>query len=348
MLSGVKALIGLAVNSIAIILDAVNNLSDALSSIITIVGTKLSNKLPDRKHPLGHGRIEYLTSMIVAGIVLYAGITALTESVKKMIFPEIPEYNALSIIILIIAVVTKLILGLYVKKQGKRVSSGALVASGTDAMMDAVVSLSVLVSAVIYLIFHISLEALVGIFIAVMIIKAGLEMMTETLDEILGARSDRNLTDKIKALLKEEENVRGAYDLILYNYGPDKNYGSVHIEVPDYMTVKELDDLTRRSVDKVFKETGVILTGVGVYSFNTSGDEAYKMQEDIREILGRHEWMKSLHGFYLNHDTMTVRFDAVITFDIAPGEALKIIYKDLNEQYPDYEFIVSPDIDISD
>ena len=136
MLAAFKAVIGLASNSIAVILDAVNNLSDALSSIITIVGTKLAGKLPDKKHPLGYGRIEYLSAMIVSGIVLYAGITSAVESVKKIIHPEKPDYSVTSLVIIAVAVGVKIILGRFVKAQGEKVHSGSLIASGSDAMQE--------------------------------------------------------------------------------------------------------------------------------------------------------------------------------------------------------------------
>ena len=123
LLVGFKAFVGLVSNSIAVILDAVNNLSDALSSVVTIIGAKLGAKQPDKKHPLGYGRIEYLSSMIVAALVLYAGITSLVESVKKIIHPEAADYGTISIIIISVAIVVKLILGLYVKKQGKKVKT---------------------------------------------------------------------------------------------------------------------------------------------------------------------------------------------------------------------------------
>ena len=132
-LAAFKAFIGLASNSIAIVMDAVNNISDAASSVITIVGTKLAGKEPDKKHPFGYGRIEYLTAMVVAGLVLYAGITSAVESVKKIIHPETPDYSPVSLLIIAAAVAAKLILGRYVKAQGKKVNSGALVASGSDA-----------------------------------------------------------------------------------------------------------------------------------------------------------------------------------------------------------------------
>ena len=180
LLAAFKAAVGLASHSIAVVLDAVNNLSDALSSIITIVGTKLSGKLPDKKHPLGYGRIEYLSAMIVAGIVLYAGITSFVESVKKILRPETPEYSTVSLVIIAVAVVVKIVLGKYVKAQGKKVNSGALVASGSDAMFDTVLSFSVLLSAIVFLVFKVSLEAYVGAVISCFIVKAGLEMMSET------------------------------------------------------------------------------------------------------------------------------------------------------------------------
>ena len=153
ILSAFKAFVGLASHSIAIISDAVNNLSDALSSIITIIGTKLANKAPDKEHPYGHGRIEYITSLVVSAIVLYAGITALVESVKKIITPEIPDYTKTTLIILIAGIIVKFFLGTYVKKTGKKVNSDSLVASGSDAFNDAILSISVLVSAIVYLIF---------------------------------------------------------------------------------------------------------------------------------------------------------------------------------------------------
>lgn len=151
LLAVFKAVIGILSNSIAVTLDAVNNLSDALSSIITVIGTKLAGKLPDRKHPLGYGRIEYISAMIVSGIVLYAGITSEVESVKKIIHPEKPDYSIISLVIIAVAIIVKIILGRYVKVKGEQVNSGSLVASGSDAMFDAILSGSVLVSAIIYM-----------------------------------------------------------------------------------------------------------------------------------------------------------------------------------------------------
>ncbi len=347
-LAGFKAAVGLISNSIAVTLDAVNNLSDALSSVITIIGTKLANRRPDKKHPLGHGRTEYLSAMIVAAIVLYAGITSLVESVKKIIHPEAADYSAVSLIILAAAVAVKLLLGSYVVAQGKKVNSGALIASGKDARFDAVLSASVLASAVIYLLFGLSLEAWVGVVISAFIIRSGIEMITETLDDIIGHRADAELTRKIRSILTEEPEVRGAYDLFLDNYGPDRNYASVHLELPDTMTVDKVDRLTRRVQARVYQETGVILTGVGVYSYNTGNDAVAKMRNAIQETVLSHDWALQIHGFHVDEEAKDLRFDVVTSFDVDPGEAVETLQREVAALYPDYRVFITRDVDLAD
>ena len=348
LLLGFKAFVGLMSNSIAIILDAVNNLSDALSSVVTIIGAKLGAKQPDKKHPLGYGRIEYLSSMIVAALVLYAGITSLVESIKKIVRPESADYSTVTLIILSVAIIAKLVLGLYVKKQGKKVNSGALVASGSDAMFDAILSASVLASAIIYLVWGVSLEAYVGVVIAGFIIKAGIEMMIETLNDIIGKREDAKTTKELKRIVCEEESVLGAYDVTLFNYGPNKNYGSVHIELPDTLTVDEVDRITRRIQTNVFHKTGVILTGIGVYSHNTSNDEAAQMRNRIQETVLSHEWALQMHGFYADTEQKTLRFDVVMSFDVDRKEALETLCSEVTALYPEYEVLIVPDVDVAD
>ena len=347
-LSAFKAVVGIIANSIAVTLDAVNNLSDALSSVITIVGTKLAGKAPNKKHPLGYGRIEYLSAMIVSAIVLYAGLTSLVESIKKIIKPEKADYSAVSLVIISVAIVAKIILGTFVKAQGKKVNSGALVASGSDALFDAILSASVLASAVVFILKKVSLEAYVGVVISLFILKAGLEMMFETVDDILGKRTDVELSKKIKHIITAEPEVRGAYDLILNNYGPDKNYGSVHIELRDDMTVEDVDVLTRRLEKAVYFETGVILTGVGVYSFNTKDDDASRIRNNVIEKVLAHDWALQLHGFHADPSKRQMRFDVVMSFDIDVKEGLAQLYSELSELYPDYNIEIAPDIDISD
>ncbi|MBQ2041116.1 MAG: cation transporter [Lachnospiraceae bacterium] len=347
-LAAFKAAVGFFSNSIAVTLDAVNNLSDALSSVITIIGTKLAGRLPDKKHPLGYGRIEYLSSMIVSAIVLYAGITALVESVKKIIHPEAADYSFISLLIIAVAIAVKLILGRFVKSRGEKVNSGALVASGSDASFDAILSASVLASAIIYLATGISLEAFVGAAISVVIIKAGIEMLTETLDDILGQRPDAEVSRQVKKLLAEEPEVRGAYDLIINNYGPSKNIASVHLELPDTMTAEEIDRLIRRVEYKVYRETGIILTGISVYAYNTKNDEAAEIRNRVQQIVMSHDWALQMHGFHVDTADKVMRFDVVMSFDVEPKTGLEEITAEIREVYPDYTVRITPDTDLSD
>ena len=301
-LAGFKAVIGLMTNSIAIVLDAVNNISDAGSSLITIVGTKLAGKEPDKKHPFGYGRIEYLSAMVIAVIVLYAGVTSFTESVKQILHPETPEYNTISLIIVAVAVAVKIVLGRYVKGVGVKVNSDSLINSGEDATLDSVISASTLVAAVIFLVFHVSLEAWLGAIISIVIIKSGIEMLRSTISQILGESNDVEMVRKIKETVKSFPGVQGAYDLVLNNYGPDTWNGSIHIEVPDTYSADQLDQLIRKIQVAVYQQHHIILTAIGVYSVNTKDEEIIEAQKKVREIVFSHPHVNQMHGFYLNKE----------------------------------------------
>ena len=348
LLAAFKAAVGLISHSIAVVLDAVNNLSDALSSLITIIGTKLSAKLPDKKHPLGYGRIEYLTALVVAALVLYAGVTSLVESVKKIIQPETADYSIVSLVIIAVAVVVKLLLGRYVKAQGRKANSAALEASGADASFDAILSASVLLSAIVFLLWGLSLEAWVGVVIAGFIIKSGFEMITDTLDDILGKRAEAELTGKIRRAVLEEEAIRGVYDIIVNDYGPNKNTCSLHIELPDFMTVDQVDVITRHLQDRVLDAAGVIVTGVSVYSYNTKDDEAAAIRARVTGIVLSHDWALQLHGFYADTVNKSLRFDVVMSFDVTVSEALSTLYSELSSALPEYTVHITPDVDAAD
>ena len=348
-LAGFKAVIGLMTNSIAIVLDAVNNISDAGSSLITIVGTRLAGKEPDKKHPFGYGRIEYLSAMIISVIVLYAGITSFTESVKQIIHPETPDYNAVSLIIVAVAVVVKIVLGRYVKSVGERVNSDSLINSGEDATLDSIISASTLVAAGIFLIFHVSLEAWLGAIISVVIIKSGIEMLKDTISQILGERNDVELSKAIRNTVVSFPDVQGAYDLVLNNYGPDTWNGSIHIEVPDTYTANQLDLLIRNIQLEVYREHHVILTAVGVYSVNTKDEDIIEARNKVGKIVFSHPHVKQMHGFYLVKEEKTMRFDIVVSFDAADRKALyEEVVSDVQKAFPDYTLQVAMDTDFSE
>ncbi|MCR4888224.1 MAG: cation diffusion facilitator family transporter [Ruminococcus sp.] len=347
-LSLFKAIVGLLSNSIAIILDSVNNLSDAGSSLITIIGMKLAKKQPDRKHPWGHGRAEYLSSMIIAVIILYAGITSFVESVKKIISPETPEYSAAAIVIVSVAVVVKIILGRFVKKTGQRVNSDALVNSGTDAMMDSVISASTLAAAIIYILWHISLEAWLGAVISIIIVKSGIEMLTATISHLLGQRVSVDTARKVRECITSFPEVRGVYDLIFHDYGPERVNCSGHIEVSDNLTAREIDQLQRKISYELFKKHNIILTALSVYTYSEDDEHEASIRNSIYELAMSVEYVLEAHGFYLDKEEMIIQFDIIVSFD-APDRAAvqEQVIRKIKAEYPQYELLCNLDTDFS-
>ena len=348
-LASFKAFVGMVTGSIAIVLDAVNNLSDALSSVITIVGTRLANKEPDKKHPLGHGRVEYITAAIIAVIVSYAGITSLIESIKKIIDPTTPEYNLASLIIVAVAVLVKIVLGTYVKRVGENVNSGSLIASGEDAKLDSIISASTLLAAIIFIFSGISLEAWLGAIISIIIIKSGYDMISETISQILGERVEMQLSHDVKRAVVGFDEVLGAYDLSLHNYGPDRYVGSIHIEVDEDMSMARLDQLQREIFYKVMNDTGVMLEGIGIYCKNKKDSVADLLRKELSKFVKGYEYVKQIHGFYYDEVNQFINFDIVISFDAPDRKQLfDEIKKALIKKYPQYTFNLNLDIDLSD
>lgn len=348
-LAAFKAVAGLAASSISIILDAVNNLSDALSSIITIIGIKLAGKKPDKKHPYGHGRIEYISASIISAIILYAGFTALKESIVKIIHPTRPNYSNLTLIILATAILVKLLLASFVKKAGKKAMSKALEASGDDARNDALLSASVLASALVMRFFGLSLEAYVSVLISVFIIKSGIEMLKDTFDDILGARVSSNTAKAIKETVCQVPGVYGAYDLFLNDYGPKRLQGSIHIEVDDTMTAAQIDELSNKVTLEVFNKHGVILTAVGIYSRNTNDQEATAAKEKVLNILENYKDVLQMHGFYLNREVKIIKFDVIISFEAKDREVeYAQILQEVSREFPGYSVKINLDTDMSD
>lgn len=348
-LAAFKAAIGALTNSIAITLDAVNNLSDVLSSIITIIGTRIASRKPDKKHPLGHGRVEYLSAGLIAIIVLYAGITSLVESVKKILNPSEPEYTNIALIIVAVAVVVKLVLGSYVKSKGKKLNSDSLVASGEDARLDAVISASTVVAALIYIFWGVSLESYLAALISLVIIKAGYEMISETLSEIIGERIDKDVIDELKQTIMEFEDVYGVYDVVLHNYGPDTLIGSLHIEVLDTYTAGQLDELQRHLMKAAYDKNNIILAGISVYARNSKDDRANKDFEKVRHLVMSHKYVLQMHGFYINYEEKIMNFDIILDFDSPDrNEEYMHILSDVQEAFPDFAIGITLDLDVSD
>lgn len=349
LLAAFKAFVGLISNSIAITLDAVNNLTDALSSVITILGTVIAGKKPDAKHPLGYGRTEYLSSTLIAVLVMYAGVTALVESVKKIVHPETPSYTVPVLIVVAAAVVVKILLGKYFQAQGKKLNSDSLVNSGIDATQDAIVSLATLIGALVYMFSGVKLEAYLGVIISVIIIKSGIEMLMAALGDIMGRRPDAELSKQVRKTIQENFPVHGVYDLLMHNYGPNQIIASLHVALDDTATVQTIDHMSRDIYTKVMEETGVVVASVGVYAVNTKNPEAVEIQNTVHEIASEYEHCLQVHGLYVDTEKKTLRFDVVMGFDDKNmQESFDSITRRVKEAYPEYQVTSVMDFDVSD
>ena len=343
-----KASVGVITGSVAIFMDAVNNLSDALSSAITIVGAKLAGKAPDKKHPYGYGQIEYVSSVTVAVIILLAGVTSLRSSIDKVIHPEIAHYTAASLIVIAAAVLVKFTLGRYVKKQGTIYHSESLIASGTDAMFDSIISFSTLVAAIVTLLFNISIEGWLGIVISVLIFKAGIEILLESLNGIIGSRVESSLSTELKNRICEYPQVNGAYDLILHRYGPERIIGSVHIEVPDELTARDIHSLSYSISQDIHINYNIILT-VGIYASNTANGLYAQMKADLSGLIQNYPEVMQMHGFYADEEKKYVSFDLIIDFKSERKQQIKDeILLEMSEKYPEYQFYAILDNDYSE
>ena len=349
LLAGFKAFVGIITNSIAIVLDSINNFSDMLSAIITIIGIRFANKAPDKKHPMGHGRLEYIGTAIIAVIIMYIGVTAIIESVKKIINPEPVSYTTPSLIIITVAVAVKVILSIYYRKAGKKVGSGSLEASATDALFDAIISFATLISAIVYVTWGIATEAYLAVLISLVIIYSGVKMLRNVFSVILGERVNPELSQNIKKSICEVDKVRGAFDLMIHDYGANMTYCSVNIEVDDNLTAREIDDISREVRRKVFYGYHIYICSVGIYSINTKNDKVNEVYHRVKEIISHYEHVIQIHGFHLDEKKKEISFDVVISFDAKNRRAYYMaIKRHLHRAFPKYKINLALDSDYSD
>ena len=342
-----KAIIGIFAHSIAIITDAINNLTDSLSSGITIIGAKLANKKPDKKHPYGHGRIEYLVSLIIGVIVAIAGVMAIVESIQTLIEKPEVDYSYVSLIIIGLAIIVKVFIGLYFLRVGKKCNSEPLKASGKDALFDVLLTLATVVGIITSFI-GFNIEGYIGIIIGIFILRTSIEILRDGISLIIGERASEEEINTIKEIVCSFEEVKGAYDLIINNYGAGKIIASIHIEVEDTLTAVEIHHLTRNIVSKVYSTTGAILT-VGIYASNETNPEIKEIKDYIYNLIKNEEGINQIHGFYLDEDKKLITFDLIFDFKYdKPQKKIAELISHLKEKYKDYSFYIIQDTDFSD
>jgi len=351
LLVAFKAFVGIIAGSISIIMDAINNFTDALSSIITIIGTKLSNKRPNKKHPYGYGRIEYITSTLIAMLILFAGVMAIYESIKSIIdyfkFGTMPQFEIYSIIIISVAIIIKILIGLFFRYKGNKIDSEALKASGLDALFDSVLSLSTLVGIIIAKYANFYIEGYLGILIGLFIIKSGFEVLKDSLSSMIGDRFDKEYISEIKTEILKINGVNGCYDLILNSYGHNKNIGSIHIGVDDKLTAKEIQAIERDITSLMYTKYNTIMT-IGIYAENFSDEKTNRIYNNLINIIKKYPQVLQIHGFYIDDDKKILNYDLVISFDDEkPIDTINKIREETKLLIDDYRIIINYDQDFS-
>lgn len=347
-LAAFKGIIGVTSGSVAIVSDAVNNLTDVLSSVVTLVGVRMATKPADREHPFGHGRIEYFAAMLVAAIVMFAGVSSLMESVQKIVSPSLPSYSALMLLIIAVATLVKVLLGRYDKRVGKQVASDTLVASGADATFDAVISAGTIVAAIVAMVGQVSIDGPLGTCIAVVIIKSAWDMFSKPVNELLGAHSDSSFCRKVAEVVGSFPGVEGVYDIVLNDYGPQRRIGALNIVVADTMTAHQINDLSH-DIQRVMRRDYNLDLIIGILAKNTQDEHYAKVEERVRDIAKRYQGVSRIHGIYIDDEHHDLTVHAVLDFDFAdPAVIHDAIQHDLEEAWPGYVVHVRIDRDYSE
>ena len=346
-----KAFVGIIANSVSIIMDAINNFTDALSSIITIIGTKLSGKKPNKKHPYGYGRIEYMTSTLIALLILFAGAMAIYESIKSIIDHyqngTMPSFEIYSIIIIAAAILVKVSIGLYFRHKGNKIDSEALKASGMDALFDSILSTATLVGVILAKFADLYVEGFLGILIGLFILKSGFGVLAESLSSMIGNRFDKEYIKEIKKEINSIDGVNGSYDLILNSYGHNKSIGSVHIGVSDKLSAKEIQKIERDITILMYTKYNTIMT-IGIYAENFSDEFSKEYYSKVLDIIKKYDTVLQIHGFYIDKDLMLINYDLVISFDdLNPIETINKIKEEVNNIIDGYNVVINYDQDFS-
>lgn len=345
LIAAIKVVIGLLASSIAIISEGVNNAADAFSSVLALVGTKLSAKRPDEKHPFGYGRVEYLTSLVIAILILVSGFEVLTGAVKRVFAPETLNISYISLAIIAFSALIKFFLGIYTIKMGKKAESGALVGVGLECRNDSFVSVITIVSSLLFLIFGWNIDAYAGIITSIIILKAGFDVLKDTVSELLGRPGKQELAAELYREIRGTRDILNAADLMLHNYGPDAYSGSVNVEIDHKKTVGEIYGLLHELQLRIMREYGVVLV-FGIYAVDNDRPELNALRRTVGEFIRSHEHLKSFHALYLEPGTDRIYLDFVVDYALRDWDDLKTEFLAyMAEKYPKNEIVLTLETD---
>ncbi len=346
----IKLSVGLLSNSVSILADAFNNLSDAASSIITIVGFKMANKPADAEHPFGHGRIEYITAMIVSFMVMLVGLQFVKTSFQKIINPTPVTFELLPFILLLVSIVFKFWLSKFNKSIGNKINSSTLKATATDAMGDVFTSTTVVISFLISKFTTLPIDGYIGIIVALAIVYSGFSLIKETLNPLLGEPPDPVLVSNITDMVMSYENITGIHDLIVHNYGPGRIMASIHAEIPSNIDIMEIHHIIDTAEREISKKLNIYLV-IHMDPICVDTDEIIEARNMVQDVLSKYEEIKSFHDFRIvgDHDKKNLIFDIEVSPTCLSNESnsaklLSNIKNDIKEKSPEYKCVITVDL----
>ena len=326
-LSIVKLIVGLIANSISIVSDALNNITDIGSSLVTMIGFKLSQKSSDKDHPWGHGRMEYITGFIVDMLIILVGFELFKSSIDKIIHPELPNINTITIILLVVAIFAKLWLFLFYKKIAKIIDSAALKGAAYDSISDTISTTAVLASAIVARFAEVSIDGFVSLLVSIFILITGFKATKEMIDMLIGTAPDKEFVKDIYKFVERYKEIVGIHDIMVHDYGPGRKIVSFHAEVPADGNICEVHDIIDGIEQDMFKKFGCITT-IHMDPIVVDDEEINNMKKTVERVVKGINENFSIHDFRMTNGgkRVNVIFDLVVPFDE------KVDFKELEKE----------------
>ncbi len=345
-IAAAKLVIGFVSGSVAIMSDAANNLSDTLSSIVTIVGFNVAQRRPTHSHPLGFGRMEYISALFVAFLVIFTGASFFRTSIDRITEPKAVAVSLPMIFILILTIFAKIMLWRLNIKSGKKIESEALSASGADALSDALSTSVTIIAAIISPFTSIPIDGIAGIIVSIFILYAGVKSIVGTVSTIVGERPTKETVQQLRSIINSHPPLHGGYDIQIHTYGPVRSIGTCNVEVPSDSKSEEVFDAMTDAQEEILSRMGIYMT-FGMYAVNDKNPVVKLMRQEVLKVLKANSpAVLSIHGFHVHFEDSRVHFDVVVDFTISDLAAFRMEeQKALEEAFPTYRFSFNIDPD---
>lgn len=346
-LAALKLVVGKSVNSHAIMLDGVNSLSDSLSSSLSILSAALGNKKADKNHPMGYGRLEYLCTFAITAVIIYVGIRSIIGAVDSVIHPhEAPHYNNAAVSIMVISLSCKLIYGVLMRRKGRSINSAGMIATGSDSLGDALISIGILTGILVIRYTELDIEHYICILISLLLINTGIGLLKESMDKLLGTKVDPELKKRIVRTLMKEPEILNVSNMTVHNYGENVYIGSLDIEVDSDTRAEDITRLSRRVITKA-RECGVKITSVGITAADMSNPEVAEIWDAVINTALRHESVTRVSSLNVEKEGRSISFYIVQDYSLKDREKERAeLLEELREAYPDMNIEMYSTVDL--